>query len=145
MLIGIQDEAYRFGRYYKYVLRKLHIDLRRIRLSYRSSLALIGYVGRRKPYWIRYMSRPQRRGPSYASARIPLGRGEEITIFKCICLLTFQVATISIKDMVLTFGISLRFRCLRHSNQSLERYNNIEPRWTNGRGATHVQLLDETH
>ena len=78
MLLGIQDEAYRFGRYYKRVFRRLHINPRRIRLSYRSSLAAIGYVGRRRPYWIRYMSRPQRRGPSYASARIPLGRGEGI-------------------------------------------------------------------
>ena len=77
MLLGIQDEAYRYGRYYKYVLKRLNIDLRRIRLSYRSSLAVIGYVGR-KPYWIRYMSRSQRRGPSYVSARIPLGRGEAI-------------------------------------------------------------------
>ena len=144
VLLAIQDEAYRFGRYYKYVLKRLNINPRSIRLGFRSSLAAIGYVGR-KPYWVKQMSRLQRRGPSYVSARIPLGRGEEITIFKCICLLTFQVATISIKDMVLTFGISLRFRCLRHSNQSLERYNNIEPRWTNGRGATHVQLLDETH
>ena len=100
MLLGIQDEAYRFGRYYKYVLRKLHIDLRRIRLSYRSSLALIGYVGRRRPYWVKQMSRPQRRGPSYASARIPLGRGEENTRFKFVCLLTFEVVTIAIKDMI---------------------------------------------
>ena len=78
MLLGIQDEAYRFGKYYKYVLRRLNINPRSIRLSYRSSLAVIGYVGR-KPYWIRYMSRPQKRGPSYATARIPLGRGEGIT------------------------------------------------------------------
>ena len=71
VLIAIQDEAYRFGRYYKYVFRRLGIsNTRRIRLSYRSSLALIGYVGRRRPYWLRYMSRPQRRGPSYARIRI---------------------------------------------------------------------------
>ena len=79
MLLGIQDEAYRYGRYYKNALRRLNVKLRRIKLSYRSSLAVIGYVGRRKPYWIKYMSRPQKRGPSYASARIPLGRGEGIT------------------------------------------------------------------
>ena len=70
VLIAIQDEAYRFGRYYKYVFGRLHINTRRIRLSYRSSLALIGYVGRRRPFWLRYMSRPQRRGPSYARIRI---------------------------------------------------------------------------
>ncbi|CAH3104487.1 unnamed protein product [Pocillopora meandrina] len=70
VLIAIQDEAYRFGRYYKYVFGRLHINTRRIRLSYRSSLALIGYVGRRRPSWLRYMSRPQRRGPSYARIRI---------------------------------------------------------------------------
>ena len=70
VLIAIQDEAYRFGRYYKYVFRRLGIsNTRRIRLSFRSSLALIGYVGRR-PSWLRYMSRPQRRGPSYARIRI---------------------------------------------------------------------------
>ena len=84
VLLAIQDEAYRFGRYYKYVLRRLNVDLRRIKLGFRSSLAVIGYVGR-KPYWIRYMSRKQRRGPSYASANIPLGRGEEITRFKAMC------------------------------------------------------------
>ena len=78
VVLAIQDEAYRFGRYYKYVLKRVNINPRRIKLGYRSSLAAIGYVGR-KPYWIRYMSRPQRRGPSYASARIPLGRGEGIT------------------------------------------------------------------
>ena len=99
MLLGIQDEAYRFGRYYKYVLRRLHINPRTIRLGYRSSLALIGYVGGRRPYWVKQMSRRQRRGPSYASARIPLGRGEDITRFKCVCLLMFQVGTISIKNM----------------------------------------------
>ena len=76
MLLGIQDEAYRFGRYYKYVFRKLHINPRRITLSYRSSCAVIGYVGRRRPYWIRYMSRSPRRGPSYATARIPIYGGE---------------------------------------------------------------------
>ena len=69
VLIAIQDEAYRFGRYYKYVFGRLHINTRRIRLSFRSSLALIGYVGRR-PSWLRYMSRTQRRGPSYARIRI---------------------------------------------------------------------------
>ena len=79
VVVAIQDEAQRFGRYYKYVFKRLHINPRRIRLSFRSSLAVIGYVGRRKPYWVRYTSRPQRRGPSYASARIPLGRGECIT------------------------------------------------------------------
>ena len=79
VVVAIQDEAQRFGRYYKYVFRRLHINPRRIRLSYRGSLAVIGYVGRRKPYWVRYRSRPQRRGPSYASARIPLRRGEGIT------------------------------------------------------------------
>ena len=78
MLLAIQDEAYRFGRYYKYVLKRLNINPRSIRLGFRSSLAAIGYVGR-KPYWVKQMSRPQRRGPSYVSARIPLGRGEEIT------------------------------------------------------------------
>ena len=77
VLLAIQDEAYRFGKYYKYVLKRLNIDPRKIRLGYRSSLAAIGYVGR-KPYWIKYMSRKQKRGPSYASARIPLGRGEAI-------------------------------------------------------------------
>ena len=89
MLLGIQDEAYRFGRYYKYALRKLNINPRTIRLSYRSSLALIGYVGGRRPYWVKQMSRPQRRGPSYASARIPLGRGEEITRFTAMCFLVY--------------------------------------------------------
>ena len=70
VLIAIQDEAYRFGRYYKYVFRRLGIsNTRRIRLSFRSSLALIGYVGRR-PSWLRYMSRTQGRGPSYARIRI---------------------------------------------------------------------------
>jgi len=81
VVVAIQDEAQRFGRYYKYVFRKLHINPRRIRLSFRSSLALVGYVGPRRPYWVKQMSRPQRRGPSYVSARIPLGRGEEITRF----------------------------------------------------------------
>ena len=71
-LLAIQDEAQRFGRYYKYVFKRLHINPRRIRLSYRSSLAVIGYVGRRRPNWIRHMSRKQTRGPSYASARIPI-------------------------------------------------------------------------
>ena len=89
VLLGIQDEAYRFGRYYKYVLRRLHINPRTIRLGYRSSLALIGYVGRRRPYWVKQVSRRQRRGPSYASARIPLGRGEEITRFKAMCFLVY--------------------------------------------------------
>ena len=114
VLLAIQDEAYRYGRYYKYVLRRLNIDLRRIKLSYRSSLAVIGYVGRRKPYWIRYMSRPQKRGPSYASARIPLGRGEGITRFLREGLLLFQVTTISVKDMILLVLTSVR--CSRHSN-----------------------------
>lgn len=71
MLVAIQDEAYRFGRYYKYALRRININPRRVTLSYRSSLAVVGYVGRR-PYWVRYMSRPQRRGPSYANVRIPV-------------------------------------------------------------------------
>ena len=96
MLLGIQDEAYRYGRYYKYVFRKLHINPRRIRLSYRSSLAAIGYVGRRRPYWIRYMSRSPRRGPSYVTARIPIYGGEYMNytsmkrkfIFKCSVLYT---------------------------------------------------------
>ena len=48
VLLAIQDEAYRFGRYYKYALRRLNINPRRIRLGYRSSLAAIGYVGRKK-------------------------------------------------------------------------------------------------
>ena len=96
MLLGIQDEAYRFGRYYKYALRRLNINPRSIRLSFRSSLAVIGYVGR-KPYWIRYMSRPQRRGPSYASARIPLGRGEGIASFVDVAIISniYQVYAIS--------------------------------------------------
>ena len=81
VVVGIQDEAQRFGRYYKYVFRRLHINPGRIRLSFRSSLALIGYVGPGRPYWVKQMSRPQRRGPSYVNARIPLGRGEEITRF----------------------------------------------------------------
>ncbi|PFX31519.1 hypothetical protein AWC38_SpisGene3581 [Stylophora pistillata] len=76
VLLAIQDEAYRFGKYYKYVLRRLNIDPRRIILSYRSSLALIGFVGRRRPYWLKYMSRPQKRGPSYAVSHIPLRQGE---------------------------------------------------------------------
>ena len=106
VLLGIQDEAARFGKYCKYVLRKLHTNPRRIRLGYRSSLALIGYVGRRRPYWIRYMSRPQRRGPSYASARIPLGRGEgkSIARLKCVCLLLFQVARHYFDQRYDTFG-----------------------------------------
>lgn len=78
VLLAIQDEAYRFGRYYKYVLKRLNINPRSIRLGFRSSLAAIGYVGG-KPYWVKQMSRLQRRGPSYVSARIPLGRGEGIT------------------------------------------------------------------
>ena len=94
VLLAIQDEAYRFGRYYKYALRRLNIDTRRIKLGYRSSLAAIGYVGRKKPYWIRYMSRKQKRGPSYARVNIPLGRGEQMTRFKCVCFLLLQVTII---------------------------------------------------
>ena len=30
VLLGIQDEAYRYGRYYKYVFKRLHINLRRL-------------------------------------------------------------------------------------------------------------------
>ena len=75
VLVAIQDEAYRYGRYYKYVLRRLKIHPRRIRLGYRSSLALIGYVGGHRPSWLRYMSRRQKRGPSSVVSRIPLGRG----------------------------------------------------------------------
>ena len=71
MLLAIQDEAYRFGKYYKNALRRLNVNPRRVTFSYRSSLAVIGCVGR-KPSWVRYMSRPKRRGPSYASARIPV-------------------------------------------------------------------------
>ncbi|CAH3104485.1 unnamed protein product, partial [Pocillopora meandrina] len=75
VLVAIQDEAYRYGRYYKYVFRRLKIHPRRIRLGYRSSLALIGYVGGHRPSWLRYMSRRQKRGPSSVVSRIPLGRG----------------------------------------------------------------------
>ena len=71
MVVGIQDEAYKYGRYYKNVLWRININPRKVRLSFRSSLACIGYVGR-KPYWLKLMSRRQRKGPSYASARIPL-------------------------------------------------------------------------
>ena len=71
MLLAIQDEAWRFGRYIKYVLRRININPSRIRFGFRSSFAAVGFVGRR-PRWIRYMSRPQRRGPSYVRTRIPL-------------------------------------------------------------------------
>ena len=77
MLLAIQDEAYRYGRYYKNVLRKLNINPRRVKFGYRSSLAVIGRIGRR-PRWIRFMSRRQKRGPSYASARVRLYGGEEL-------------------------------------------------------------------
>ena len=73
MLLAIQDEAWRFGRYIKYVLRRININPSRIKFGFRSSFAAVGFVGRR-PRWIRYMSRPQRRGPSYVRTRIPLLR-----------------------------------------------------------------------
>ena len=76
MLLAIQDEAFRYGRYYKNVLRRLNINPRRVKFGYRSSLAVIGRIGRRRR-WIRFMSRRQKRGPSYASARIRLYGGEE--------------------------------------------------------------------
>ena len=82
VLLSIQDEAWRFGRYSKNVLRRLNINPRRVTFSYRSSLAVIGWTGRRRPSWIRHMSRPQRRGPSYASARIPLYGGTHIILKK---------------------------------------------------------------
>lgn len=75
--LAIQDEAWRFGRYYKYILRRLHLKIHRF--SYRSSFAGCGYVGRR-PYWIRSMSRHQRRGPSYVNIRIPLSGGKFIAL-----------------------------------------------------------------
>ena len=93
--LAIQDEAWRFGRYYKYVLRRLHINTRRVRLSYRSSLAVIGYVGRRRPRWVRSMSRPQRRGPSYVSARIPVYGGEGTERY-CLRLLVSTPKTCSL-------------------------------------------------
>ena len=75
MLVAVQDEAYRYGRYYKYVFKRLQVLPRRIKLSYRGSLAVIGYVGRVRQRWLRYRSRPQRRGPSSVVSRIPLRRG----------------------------------------------------------------------
>ena len=76
--LAIQDEAWRFGRFYKNVLRRIHLHIRRF--SYRSSFAGCGYVGRR-PYWIRSMSRHQRRGPSYVNIRIPLSGGKFVFFF----------------------------------------------------------------
>ena len=73
MLLAIQDEAWRFGRYYKNVFRRININPNRVRFGFRSSFAAAGFVGRR-PRWIRYMSRPQRRGPSYIRIRIRLLR-----------------------------------------------------------------------
>lgn len=73
MVVAAQDEAYRYGKRYLNVLRRIGArGGRNFRFGFRGSYALIGYVGRRK-YWIRETSRPRRRGPSSLSVRIPRG------------------------------------------------------------------------
>ena len=73
MAVAVQDEAYRFGRRYLNVLRRIGArGGRNFRFGFRGSYALIGYKGRRK-YWIRETSRKRKKGPSSLVARIPIG------------------------------------------------------------------------
>lgn len=73
MLIAVQDDG---SRYLSPAISAIEIaGGRRIRFGYRGSYALIGYIGRgRKPTWIRQVQNRRRRGPSFVSTIIKLGK-----------------------------------------------------------------------
>ena len=75
MVVAVQDEAYRYGKNYLSVLRRIGVSRRYLRFGIRGSFACVGYVGRRQ-YWIKQISHKRKRGPSVLRIRVPRPRSK---------------------------------------------------------------------